>query len=39
MLKREKRPIHHALLKYGHENFTLEILECWSGSPQGGEPT
>lgn len=28
MLKREKRPIHHALLKYGHENFTLEILEC-----------
>jgi group I intron endonuclease len=28
MLKREKRPIHHALLKYGHENFTLEIIEC-----------
>jgi len=28
MLKREKRPIHRALLKYGHENFTLEIIEC-----------
>jgi group I intron endonuclease len=27
MLKKEKRPICYALLKYGHNNFTLEILE------------
>lgn len=27
MLKKEKRPICNALLKYGHSNFTLEILE------------
>lgn len=26
-LKRNIRPIHLALLKYGHENFTLEIIE------------
>jgi group I intron endonuclease len=26
-LLRNPRPIHHALLKYGHNNFTLEILE------------
>ena len=26
-LKRNTRPIHAALLKYGHSNFTLEILE------------
>lgn len=26
-LKRNPRPIHAALLKYGHENFILEILE------------
>lgn len=26
-LNRFKRPIHSALLKYGHENFQLEILE------------
>nr|AKM22576.1 hypothetical protein [Cordyceps militaris]AKM22587.1 hypothetical protein [Cordyceps militaris]AKM22598.1 hypothetical protein [Cordyceps militaris]AKM22609.1 GIY-YIG endonuclease [Cordyceps militaris]WLN31622.1 hypothetical protein [Cordyceps militaris] len=26
-LKRNLRPIHAALLKYGHDNFTLEILE------------
>lgn len=26
-LRRFKRPIHSALLKYGHENFKLEILE------------
>lgn len=27
MLKKEKRPICNALLKYGHNYFTLEILE------------
>ena len=27
-LTRNKRPIHKALLKYGHDNFILEILEC-----------
>jgi group I intron endonuclease len=26
-LKRNPRPIHAALLKHGHTNFTLEILE------------
>ena len=26
-LIKQKRSIHNALLKYGHENFTLEILE------------
>lgn len=26
-LLRNPRPIHHGLLKYGHNNFTLEILE------------
>ena len=26
-LKRNSRPIHAALLKHGHTNFTLEILE------------
>ena len=26
-LVRNPRPIHLALLKYGHNNFTLEILE------------
>ncbi len=26
-LNRNTRPVQHALLKYGHENFTLEILE------------
>lgn len=25
-LNRNSRPIQHALLKYGHENFTLEIV-------------
>jgi len=27
VLKKEKRRIHHALLKYGHDKFTLDILE------------
>lgn len=26
-LKRNPRPIQDALIKYGHKNFTLEILE------------
>jgi group I intron endonuclease len=29
-LKRNPRPIHHALLEYGHDNFTIEILEFCS---------
>lgn len=31
-LKKDNRPITRALLKYGHENFTLEILEFCSAS-------
>lgn len=28
----KRRPIHNALLKYGHENFILEILEYCDGT-------
>lgn len=29
-LERNPRPIHHALLEYGYDNFTIEILEFCS---------
>ena len=33
-LSKSKTPIHNALLKYGFENFKLEILEyCEKGDP------